>query len=110
MGSIGPVASICATPASRQMDGRMDRCWMLGYVMSFADKQVSKAKNLQFQISYKKFPNSEYLNLISKPLVIIQLIHNVLCLDNYLWKENIHFQNISMFDIKHIVYLSVPFG
>ena len=27
MGSLGPVASICATPANRQMDGWADR-WM----------------------------------------------------------------------------------
>ena len=49
--TLGPVASICATPASRQTDKRKDE-WMegqmdgqmLGYVMSFAYWQVSKAK------------------------------------------------------------------
>ena len=50
MGPQGPVASICATPANRQTDiqteGRTDKCWMLGYVMSFADRQVSKAKRI----------------------------------------------------------------
>ena len=41
MGPLGPVASICTTPANTQTDGQMDG-WtdgrrMLGYVMSFAD-------------------------------------------------------------------------
>ena len=40
-GALGPVASICTTPANRQtdgqMDGRVDGHQMLGYVMSFAD-------------------------------------------------------------------------
>ena len=41
MGSLGPVASICATPTNRQtdrgMEGRMDSRQMLEYVMSFDD-------------------------------------------------------------------------
>ena len=46
MEPLGPVASICATPANRWMDGRQ----MLGYVMNFANRQVSKAKNIYFMV------------------------------------------------------------
>ena len=44
MGPLGPVASICATSANWRTDRQMDRSQMLGYMMSIADWQVSKAK------------------------------------------------------------------
>ena len=45
MGHLGPVASIHAILANRRMGGHTDECQMLGYVMSFADRLVSKVKN-----------------------------------------------------------------
>ena len=44
MGPLGPVALIHATPANRRMDGKIEGCRRLGYA-SFADWQISKAKN-----------------------------------------------------------------
>ena len=41
MGPLGSMVSICTAPANGRMDGRQK----LAYVMSFADRQVSKAKN-----------------------------------------------------------------
>ena len=43
MGPLGPMVSICAAPANRWTDGQTDGGRQkLGYVMSFADWQVSK--------------------------------------------------------------------
>ena len=46
MGPLGSVVSICGTPAQRQLNGWMDGRWLLGYVISFAEWQVSKAKKV----------------------------------------------------------------